>query len=470
VSSNATDRDDVRITRRRVVSFGAVGAAALIAGCTDDETAELPVANTVDDAASVADIATVVVVIGSGIAGLAAARSLVDGGYRVIVLEASSRLGGRLRTSRDLGLAFDEGASWIHGTRNNPITDLAKAAGAPTYQLDDRDVAAFDEDGARWSAASFQEGEDEFYDLLSRIAADGAPGIGFETVLEETEPGWLDDRLRAFFVSTYLTFDTGDLETLSSTLYDEGEVFSGPEVFMTDGYDRVAEHLAQGLDIRLDSLVTRVESTEDAVAVHTGDQVFKATHVIVTVPLGALKAGSITFEPPLPADKLDAIASVGFNCVDKFLFVWDQTFWDDTDIIVHTPQRRDLFNYFINIDRFHPASHALMTFAYADEARLSETRSDADLISLLMGSMRSMFGPDIPDPIAMQRTSWGSDPLTRGSYSFTAVGTKMEHFDQLAAPLGRVYFAGEHTSRNYFSTAHGAYLSGLRVAGEVADR
>ena len=111
-----------------------------------------------------------------------------------------------------------------------------------------------------------------------------------------------------------------------------------------------------------------------------------------------------------------------------------------------------------------------MTFAYANEARMSEHLSDSDLVSLVMSNLRDMFGPHLADPIALRRSSWNADPRTRGSYSFTSTTTKMQHFDQLAAPVGRVHFAGEHTHREHFSTVHGAYLSGLRAAAEVLGR
>jgi monoamine oxidase len=204
------------------------------------------------------------------------------------------------------------------------------------------------------------------------------------------------------------------------------------------------------------------------VAVQTATGELTASAAVVTVPLGVLRAGAVNFEPPLDEARQDAIDGVGFNCVDKFLFVWDEAFWDDTDLIVYTPERSDLFSYFVNGEALVPGSAALITFAYADEARASEGRSDDEMVELLMAHLTDVYGPDIPRPTAMRRTSWGTDPFTFGSYSFPSVTTEMEHFDELAAPHGRVHFAGEHTSRDYFGTVHGAYLSGLRAADEIA--
>ncbi len=448
-----------------MLGLGAAGAAVLVAGCsgTESETTE---SETTDGAVGARYD---VVVIGAGIAGLSAARALTDAGSRVVVIEATDRVGGRLRTDRELGIAFDQGASWIHGTDGNPVTALAAAAGAPTVELDETAVAAFDEDGSEWSDDALEAAEDEFSGLLDRLADEGEPGTSFEEVLDDIEPGWLDDPLRRFFVSTYLTFDTGDLDQLSSTLYDEGEVFGGPEVVMTDGYDRIADHLADGIEVRLERPVSTIDATGDTVFVVTGTDTLEADRVIVAVPLGVLKADMISFAPPLPDAKVEAIDAVGFSCVDKFLFVWDEAFWDDTDFLVVTSAERDLFSWFVNVDRLHPGSTALMTFAYADAARESETRSDDEMIEVVMQRLRGVYGAEIPEPSAMRRSSWGNDPFTLGSYSFTAVGTEMDHFDELAAPNGRVHFAGEHTDREYFSTVHGALLSGERAAREVLD-
>lgn len=110
-----------------------------------------------------------------------------------------------------------------------------------------------------------------------------------------------------------------------------------------------------------------------------------------------------------------------------------------------------------------------MTFAYADEALASEELDDDELIEMVMVHLRDMYGDDIPEPTGMRRSTWGTDPFTFGSYSFPSVSTEMKHFDRLGAAHGRVFFAGEHTSRDYFGTVHGAYLSGVRAAEEIID-
>jgi monoamine oxidase len=111
-----------------------------------------------------------------------------------------------------------------------------------------------------------------------------------------------------------------------------------------------------------------------------------------------------------------------------------------------------------------------MTFCYADEARASLSKSDGQLMDEVMAHLSEMYGSSIPYPSKVVRSKWGQEQFTGGAYSYTAMGTRMHHFDDLAEPIGtKVFFAGEHTERDYFSTAHGAYLSGIREANRIID-
>ena len=200
---------------------------------------------------------------------------------------------------------------------------------------------------------------------------------------------------------------------------------------------------------------------------HNGG-VSEADFVVVTVPLGVLKNNTIAFVPELPVAKRDAIEKIGMNCVNKFLLTWDTAFWDDVQYISYTPEQADRFNYFVNVKKFHPSVNALMTFAYADQARQSEGMSDQEVIDAIMSHLKDIYGADIPAPTHLLRTRWQSNENSFGAYSYTAVGTEMQHFDDLAQDVnGRVFFAGEHTEADYFSTVHGAYLSGIREADKI---
>lgn len=411
-----------------------------------------------------------VIVVGAGISGLAAARRLKERGFTVTVLEAQDRVGGRLRSNRTLGIAFDEGASWIHGISGNPITTLAQNAGMNTFHTVDESRKSYDLGGIARNSSVYDDTEDELYNILDTLMNSGSAAQSFETVFNNLYPAHAGDRLWRFFLSTYITFDTGDLDQLSSLLYNEGEEFAGIETIATNGYDTIPNYLATGLDVQLNQRVTNIDYSAGRVRVSHNGTLSEADYVLVTVPLGVLKNNSIQFSPALPAAKQTAIQKVGMNCVNKFLLTWDTSFWDDVQYISYTPEERDKFNYFVNVKKFHPEVNALMTFAYADYGRLTETMTDAQVIDAIMAHLKDMYGSSIPAPTNLLRTKWSTNENAFGAYSFTAVGTEMRHFDDLAEAVDdKLFFAGEHTEIDYFSTAHGAYLSGIREADKIID-
>ncbi|MFN0200609.1 MAG: flavin monoamine oxidase family protein [Bacteroidia bacterium] len=408
-----------------------------------------------------------IIVVGAGISGLAAAKKLKEKGFNVIVLEAQDKVGGRLRTNRSLGVAFDEGASWIHGHNGNPITSLAQEAGMTTFTTPE-DIVSYDVGGVLRSETVFDAAEEEFYDILGTVQNSGSLSKSFQEVFTSLYPNYANDRLWKFFLSTYMTFDLGDLHKLSSLYYDEGELYGGEERISTNGYDTIPNFLAQGLNVQLNQRVSKIDySASKAKVTHNGT-ITEADYVIVSVPLGVLKANKIEFSPALPSTKQTAIQKVGMNCVNKFLLTWDTAFWDDIQYIAYTPETMDKFNYFLNVKKFHPSVNALMTFAYSDYGRQTETMSDAQVIDEIMAHLRDIYGSSIPNPTNLLRTKWASNENAFGSYSFTAIETEMHHFDDLAEEVSdKLFFAGEHTSIDYYSNAHGAYLSGIREADKI---
>lgn len=412
-----------------------------------------------------------VIIIGAGISGLAAAKKLKEKGFDITVLEAQDKVGGRLRTNRTLGVAFDEGASWIHGINGNPISTLAQQAGMNTFEtIDDQSDACYDLGGVLRNSAIYDNAETELYSILNTLKNSGNATQSFETIFNNLYPTKANDRLWKFLLSTYVTFDTGDLNNLSSLLYNEGEEFGGAEKIATNGFDTIPNFLATGLNILLNQRVAKIDYSDTKVKITHNGTVSEADYVVVTVPLGVLKSGNIEFVPALPSAKQNAIQKIGMNCVNKFILTWDTAFWDNTQYICYTPEVKDKFNYFVNVKKFHPSVNALMTFAYADYARQTETMADAQLINEIMTHLRDIYGTNIPNPTNMLRTKWQANENSFGAYSYTAVGTEMKHFDDLAEEINdKLFFAGEHTEADYFSTAHGAYLSGIREANKIIE-
>lgn len=110
----------------------------------------------------------------------------------------------------------------------------------------------------------------------------------------------------------------------------------------------------------------------------------------------------------------------------------------------------------------------LLGFNAADEARRMESWTDEKIVASALATLRRIFGRATPDPVDYQVTRWAADPFAAGSYSFNALGATPQMRDDLAASInGKLFFAGEATSRRHFGSAHGAYLSGLRAAREI---
>ena len=161
-----------------------------------------------------------------------------------------------------LNIAFDEGASWIHGIDGNPIFTLANKAGMDTFETKDESRINYDFGGKERSSAIYQKAEDELYEILDSLMKSGSANQSFKTVFNNLHPSNANNRLWKFLLSTYITFDCGDLDKLSSLHYNEGEEYSGAEKIVTNGYDTIANYLAKGLNIQLNQKVTKIDYTK----------------------------------------------------------------------------------------------------------------------------------------------------------------------------------------------------------------
>ncbi|HET6736901.1 FAD-dependent oxidoreductase, partial [Mycobacterium sp.] len=364
------------LTRRGfTLSVSALAAATMFPGCSGGE------ADGED-----------VVVVGAGFAGLAAARRLTDEGVRVTVLEARERIGGRAWTDTSLGVPIDLGAAWIHGTEGNPLVGLAGEAGARTVETDFYNALLFDEQGlidaARAQDAFEAWGEVvEEIDTLSENAGDQASlADGLAEVAD------LDDPLVAWNVrSSVVTEYAADPDELALKWFGREGELAGPDLILPGGYAQLAEHLSRGLDIRRGTEVTCIAHGRTRAHIETSRGVFTADRVIVTVPLGVLKAGTIVFDPPLPETKRRAIERLGFGVLDKVVLAFEKPFW---------PQSVDMFGL---VGREQPVADVLNGLSFAgapvlvalrggDAARSREALSDRDAIGEVLAAI------DAPEP------------------------------------------------------------------------
>lgn len=433
-----------------------------------------------------------VIVVGAGVAGLSAARRLQAEGAKVVVLEARDRVGGRVHTARDAqGLAFDLGASWIHGTRGNPIAAIARGLDLPLLPTGDRKALFVRSPPATRRAApagwvdDVEGVESRARTRLERaraIAPEGSVAAALAAVegldvraKASASPAAREDALLRWWLTSALEHEyAGDVEELSAAHFDAEREKRGDEVTLPEGYDVVPRSLASGLDVRLGAVVTRIAWGDDGVAVTTvrgaggegeGEVVHRADHAVVTLPLGVLKAGAVTFSPDLPAEKRDAIARLGFGLMNKAWLVFPRCFWGDADWINRVATPAGAFTQF-----FAPKTPTPMLAAFhtGKAAHALEAQGDAQTVEAACAALRSMYGSAVPAPASWHVTRWSRDPFARGAYSFMAAGSTPKDRRTLAAPLGdAVFFAGEATDERFPSTVHGAYLSGVAAAEAV---
>ena len=415
-----------------------------------------------------------IVVIGAGMAGLSTARTLHNAGLKVIVLEGRDRIGGRTWTSRKWADApIDMGASWIHGIRGNPLTELADEANAERLETDYDNAILYSIDGDLMSDRAWNKIERFGSEVEEAAASADDVDMTIEDAIQsEIDLNALsaeDRQLLNLTVNTYIEQEyAADVSDLSAQYYEEGQVFGGNDVIFPQGYIQLVALLADGLDIRLNERVTQIAHSADGVKIETSSGTIEADRVVVTLPIGVLRHGDVAFAPPLPAEKRAAIDVIGPAVMNKVYLRFAERFWQRRpEWIIQVSEPKGVFSSWLNVAHYIDEP-ILLAFNVGDFGRKVETFTDDEIIAQAMQSLRTMYGDDIPDPTDFQITRWVSDPFARCSYSYPMIGFTDSTRRDLAAPVGeRLLFAGEATSEEYPSTVHGAFLSGQREAERV---
>ncbi len=363
-----------------------------------------------------------VLVLGAGLAGLAASRLLSAAGLDVTVLEGRDRIGGRIWTDHSLGAPFELGAGWIHGPQGNPMSALAQAAELTPFVTQNEALDVRGPDGAWLGEDALIAGEAR----LSTIAEEGFDAVRQTTLVDALKadaPDTLTDPLLRWMLSAYVEFDlAGPLGEVSALHWGGDKKFEGEDVILEEGYGALLPGLAQGLDIRLNKNVTSIEHHDDWVEVITETGAFEADYVICTLPLGVLQRQMVIFDPPLPDAMQHALQRQGMGTVTKVAFRFPEATWDaDTQYFGWIGPHPGRWAYVVNYETFSDTP-VLMPLSFGAEAFEVEAMSEADMVADAFAALRNLMGSDLPDPLDWRSTRWSQNRWTRGAYSFPKWG------------------------------------------------
>lgn len=411
-----------------------------------------------------------VLVVGAGLAGIAAATRLEKRGVRVIVLEAKDAPGGRAATSEALGAPVDLGASWLHGTRDHPLHDRAREGGLPLVPFDYDSLALYRADGKpEPTAVSTMDRFEEALERLGRGAKRKESVADRMAALDRELLDGLPPAPRDFLVATVLEEEyAANVHELAARALEEGRSMRGADAILEGGYAALYRPLCARLDIRFGTVVSEIDLGGDGVTVTTSAGRFTAAQLILTVPLGVLKGGGLRIVPSLPAPQRRAIDALGMGLCNKLYLKFPRVFWDGAVQVVgyQHPERGRWLSWY-NYARV-TGLPVLLGFCTADAAASVEALDDDATVADAMAVLRRIYGAAIPEPEAAIVTRWGKDPYSLGAYSFLRVGARPSQRDELATPvLNRLLIAGEATDRRYPGTTQGAWRAGRRAAKAV---
>jgi monoamine oxidase len=412
-----------------------------------------------------------VIVIGAGVAGLTVARDLSAAGMRVLLLEARARMGGRILTHHTPDGPIELGAEFVHGAYAE-ILGVAERAGLPLRE--------WDRSSPRQPGGGSSPPPDTFSAIEAVLAHAGTADESFEQLVGRVEVDAATKARALAIVAGYHAADPAKMSVqslLDATAADERPEAEHQFRFVR-GYDGLVAALFQqaaaGLcKVQLDTIVTGITWRPGRAVVRTkaGDEI-AAPRVVVTVPLGVLKAGAIVFSPPLPG-KEDALRRLEMGAAVRVSLQFQHDGWAGRDPFSESgflfTGERPFPVWWIS----YPGPRPVVTgWAGGRNALTLSTLDDTERVAKALEALGGAIGVEGSrlrrELLGGFSHDWQRDPFARGAYSYARVGGRHAG-TELAAPVeSTLFFAGEATqSDGRNATVHGAVASGERGAREV---
>ena len=420
-----------------------------------------------------------VVIIGAGASGIAAGENLIAAGFKVISIEARDRMGGRASTKLVGSVPFDAGASWLADSQVNYLRKTADSMGVKLYPTD------FNRALVQYKGVNVLVEGTEFMTAVKRrlilpyLKLHIRDFFGSLKTLPSMA-SMLDPLLKkygaqaAYARELMIVNEASNLDLTSiATLLREHDLigedgynpFPTDDVMVDGGMQTFVTSLAKKVKPSLGEAAQAVIRTENGVIVQTTRRRIDADAVIVTVPLGLLKAGTIQFAPGLPVEHRAAIDRLGFGNEKKTCLVYPNMNWAREHHLVGLHDS-PYFNFMVNVAAIK-GQPMVMALSAGDKQIAADSLSIDELATALHVNVRAILGSKAPDPIDFCTTDWGNDPYALGAYSHSSLDTLGNEAKILQRPIaGRILLAGEALS-NRNGYVDGAWSDGQRAASVI---
>ena len=416
-----------------------------------------------------------VIIIGAGAAGLAAADKLLSGGCRCLLLEATDRIGGRIKHLEGFApWPIELGAEEVHGL-DNCLRPLVEDSGADFITHESRDdIVRLDGLMYSLSVAAGDPDMQRAFDFISGLDRVEKPDWTAEQSLVFSQfprraRHYLDSRLGVEHGTTLNRLGLRGFKTYEKgwEARENNYTINRPYLSLFDAIARRVQNI-----LRLEAPVASINRGGPKASVHlVSGEILEADHVLVTSSVAVLRSGLPAFEPPLPPEKLEAIANIGMDTGMKILLRFRERFWPEEMYFLHTDGF--LPQFWTPGKLRQPECHVLTAFLGGSRAEFLANLA-CDPVAFAIAELDEAFGGKIASRLfeAGHVADWGKEPFVRGLYSYPMATTTEAHREALAAPLdGKIFFAGEATDLlGHTGTVHGAVESGWRAADQILSQ
>lgn len=419
-----------------------------------------------------------VVIIGAGVAGTTAAKTLRAKGVDCVILEARDRIAGRAYTDTEIfGVPYDLGAAWLHSADENPVTDLINSVGFKTVDDESGDLWLYldGEDASEDQYEAAEEAKEDLENIISRkIDRALDEGEKFNDVsVRKISP--IKDRFDLIAHEQLGPLEAGaDTDKLGAMdVYSQRA--SGVEWMVPQGLGAGIQKALGPQPVYLNTKVSKIDwGGKEDIKVETNKGSLRTKAVIITVPTDIIADGTIGFSPALPAWKVKAAEMLPMALLDKITLQFEDSFeemMEGEELITAYVQNGENGHVWDHLMRPFDTNLSIGFLGGRFSKELA-TRPNADQIAIEMAleSLEEIFGPEIHDIfIKGHYTKWSEDEFARGSYAAALPGG-VPHREKLRQSIDdRLFFAGEATMAKWATQVSSAYLTGIKAANEAAD-